>query len=282
MHLPIARSRIGAIAILALLVGACSGSGAPTLTFTPTGSNGTGPVATATASPSATATASPTATASATDDHGGSSTPSPTGTPGAAIDPRTDGLDVTFGEYAITLEAAVIRPGPVTFVVHNAGMMTHGFEMQLDSSGKGGGDRQKIETRTFRSGENLRVEANLPAGVYEIECYVSNHASLGMRTTLAVRADAPLLTPNPSASAAGTVRIVQFAFVAASLDVAVGTRVTWTNDDPAPHTVTADAGAFDSKQLDPSGSFSVVFDRVGTFAYHCEIHPTMVGTVAVH
>ena len=38
----------------------------------------------------------------------------------------------------------------------------------------------------------------------------------------------------------GRVRIVQFAFVPASLDVAVGTRVSWTNDDPTPHTVTAD------------------------------------------
>ena len=186
----------------------------------------------------------------------------------------------------------MIRPGPVTFVVHNAGTLTHGFELKLERSGSGSGtsgrgsgsgrDREKIETRTFRSGETLRVEADLQPGVYEVECYVSGHASMGMRTTLTVRVDAPLVDPDPIASAPGSVRIVQFAFVAPELDIPAGTTVTWTNEDPAPHTVTADGAAFDSKQLDPGASFSTVFDTAGSYLYHCEIHPTMVGTVLVH
>jgi plastocyanin len=253
---------------VALLLAACQAGGAgvvPTSApSTPAGSSG----------PAASASASPAAPSSAP-----ASAPS---APAAAIDPRTDGLDVTFGEYAITLEAAVIRPGHVTLVIHNAGHLTHGFEMKIDSSGKGGGDRRKIETRTFRSGESLRVEADLPPGVYEVECFVADHASKGMRTSLEVRADAPLQTPDPEAPAPGTVRIVQFAFVPASLDVPVGTRVTWANDDPAPHTVTADGRAFDSKQLDPGASYSVVLETAGIFPFHCEIHPTMVGEVRVH
>ena len=103
-----------------------------------------------------------------------------------------------------------------------------------------------------------------------------------MRTSLAVRADAPLVKPAVGTPVSGGVRIVQFAFVAAGLDVPVGTRVTWTNDDPAPHTVTADDGAFDSKQLDPGASYSALLDSPGSYVYHCEIHPTMVGTVRVH
>jgi plastocyanin len=105
---------------------------------------------------------------------------------------------------------------------------------------------------------------------------------MGMKTTLTVRADAPLVDPDPVATTPGSVRIVQFAFVAPNLDVPVGTTVTWSNDDPAPHTVTADGAAFDSKQLDPGATFSTVLDTPGSFAYHCEIHPTMVGTVVVH
>ena len=31
------------------------------------------------------------------------------------VDPRRGGLELGFGEFAITLEAAEIRPGPVTF-----------------------------------------------------------------------------------------------------------------------------------------------------------------------
>lgn len=257
------RSRMGVVAIAVLLVAACQagGSGAAPLTFPP-------------ADPAGPASAVPSASASPP-------VPVASPSPAAAIDPRADGLDVAFGEFAITLEAAVIRPGPLTLIVHNAGHLTHGFEMKIHGSGSGG-DRKKIETRTFRSGETLRVEADLPPGVYEVECYVADHASKGMRTSLEVRADAPLVTAAAGTAVPGTARIVQFAFVAASLDVSAGTRVTWTNDDPAPHTVTADGGAFDSKQLDPGASFSVVLDTPGAFAYHCEIHPTMVGTVLVH
>lgn len=265
------RSRMGAAAIVGLLVAACQtgGSGAAPVTFPPADPAGPASnVPSASASPPV-PVVSPTRTPTV-------ASPSP-----AAIDPRADGLDVAFGEFAITLEAAVISPGPVTLIVHNAGHLTHGFEMKLHGSGSGG-DRKKIETRTFGSGETLRVEADLPPGVYEVECYVADHASKGMRASLEVRADAPLVTAAPGTAAPGTVRIVQFAFVAADLDVPAGTRMTWTNDDPAPHTVTADGGAFDSKQLDPGASFSVVLDTPGAFAYHCEIHPTMVGTVLVH
>ena len=275
-------SRLGAMAIVGLLVAACqSGSYGPaSSTATSTGSTGS-PADPAPASPVPTATptaSTPAAVASPTATRVGASPSAP-----VAVDPRTDGLDVAFGEFAITLEAPVIRPGRVTFVVHNAGQMTHGFEMKLDGSGSGSGrDREKIETRTFHSGETLRVEADLAPGVYEIECFVDGHASKGMRTTLRVRADAPLVTPAPGGPAAGTVRIVQFAFVPASLDVAVGSRVSWTNDDPTPHTVTADGGAFDSKQLDPGASFSMVLDTPGTYPFHCEIHPTMVGALQVH
>ncbi len=72
-----------------------------------------------------------------------------------------------------------------------------------------------------------------------------------------------------------------FAFDPPQLEVAVGTRVTWTNQDPAPHTVTADDGAFASAPLDPSASFSWTFEQAGTFAYHCAVHPSMQGTIVV-
>ncbi len=269
------RSRLAAILGVAALVAACQGGSAgPTWTFGPAGSSGvavTGPSASPSdapvASESPTASASPSASAAV-----------------VAVDPRDGGFDVVFGEFAITLEADAIRPGPVTFVVHNAGKLMHGMEMKIDRSGSGsgsGGDREKIETRTFRSGETLRVEADLPVGVYKIECFVADHSDRGMEIELEVRADAPLTTATPVGATADSVRIVQFAFVAAALDVPVGTTVTWTNEDPAPHTVTADDGSFDSKQLDPGRSFSVAMDAPGTYSYLCEIHPTMVGTVVV-
>ena len=268
-------SRGGVVVAAVALVAACQASGVagtPASSATLIPSDPAAASATAPAAPSA--SSAPTAASTIEPSVG-------TATPPAAIDPRTDGLDVAFGEFAITPEAPVIRPGRVTLVVHNAGQLTHGFEMKLEGSGSGR-DRKKIETRTLRSGETLRVEADLAPGVYEIECYIAGHAARGMHTTLEVRADAPLAQATADSSASGSVRIVQFAFVAADIDVPVGTRVTWTNQDPTPHTVTADKGAFDSRQLDPGGTFSVTLDTPGTLTYHCEIHPTMVGTVRVH
>jgi plastocyanin len=77
------------------------------------------------------------------------------------------------------------------------------------------------------------------------------------------------------------VDIKDFMFMPAELDIAVGTTVTWTNSDSAPHTATQDGGGFQSNRLDQSASYSFTFDTAGTFEYHCEYHPNMHGTIVV-
>ncbi|HEY5436023.1 MAG TPA: plastocyanin/azurin family copper-binding protein [Candidatus Limnocylindrales bacterium] len=76
--------------------------------------------------------------------------------------------------------------------------------------------------------------------------------------------------------------IANFAFAPASVTVAVGTTVTWTNTDSAGHTVTADDGSFKSDKLGTGTTFSQTFTKAGTFAYHCSIHSSMTGTITVH
>src|SRR6202042_617708 len=70
-----------------------------------------------------------------------------------------------------------------------------------------------------------------------------------------------------------TVKIDNFAFSPAILEVAPGTKVTWANSDEEPHTVTsADAGAtFKSAALDTDEKFSFPFDKPGTYKYFCSI-----------
>jgi hypothetical protein len=58
-------------------------------------------------------------------DPGSSTTGSSTSLATRRVDPRRGGLDVGFGEFAITLEAGEIRPGPVTFVIRNGGRLVH-------------------------------------------------------------------------------------------------------------------------------------------------------------
>ena len=83
--------------------------------------------------------------------------------------------------------------------------------------------------------------------------------------------------------ATSSVTIKDFAFSPADITVKKGTTVTWTNMDSAAHTVTET----DSKKGPSSGnlasgkSYSFTFDTAGTYAYHCAIHPNMVGTVTV-
>ncbi len=84
-----------------------------------------------------------------------------------------------------------------------------------------------------------------------------------------------------------TVDIANFAFVPAELVVSAGTEVVFTNSDSAPHTVTAGTDPepmpelFDSGLLQQGDTFSHVFEEPGEFAYFCDRHPPMTGTVVV-
>ena len=66
------------------------------------------------------------------------------------------------------------------------------------------------------------------------------------------------------------------------LTVAVGTTVTWTNDDPGQmHTVTDVNGAFDSGFLETGQTWSYTFTEAGEFEYYCLPHPWMRAMVIV-
>jgi plastocyanin len=71
------------------------------------------------------------------------------------------------------------------------------------------------------------------------------------------------------------------AFGPGLVDVLPGETVQWTNVSPRTHSVTSDSGAFASDALVPAATFSVRFDDVGAFPYHCTIHAGMVGEVDV-
>ncbi|HEX2030968.1 MAG TPA: plastocyanin/azurin family copper-binding protein [Actinomycetota bacterium] len=204
------------------------------------------------------------------------------------VDPRKGGFEVGFGEYAVTLEAPAIRPGPVTFAVHNGGKLVHGFEIEAeggddDNSGPGGGDDEgfKMETEAIEPGSTLRVPLELGAGLYKVECWVDGHDDLGMEILLEVRPDAPLVRQEPAGAAPDAVLLQGFAFEPPTLEVEAGTEVTWTNEDPADHTVTAKDGSFDSGPFGQGQTFSFTAEQPGRVAYFCAIHPTMEGTIVV-
>ena len=63
--------------------------------------------------------------------------------------------------------------------------------------------------------------------------------------------------------------------------LAVGSAVTWINNDNVTHTSTADGGAWNSGAIAPGRTFSRTFTTAGTFSYRCTLHPGMVGSIEV-
>jgi plastocyanin len=84
-----------------------------------------------------------------------------------------------------------------------------------------------------------------------------------------------------TATATNTVTMAGMAFSPSCIKVAAGTTVTFTNNDTTTHDVTANDGSYQSAFLSPGQSYTRTYATAGTSAYHCSIHPSMVGTVIV-
>ncbi|MDO8472068.1 MAG: cupredoxin family copper-binding protein [bacterium] len=82
-------------------------------------------------------------------------------------------------------------------------------------------------------------------------------------------------------AASNTVTIADSNYSPATLTVKVGDTVTWVNQDSVSHTATASDNSFGTGMLSPGQSGTVTFSKAGTFVYHCQIHPSMTGTIIV-
>ncbi|MGH8990546.1 MAG: plastocyanin/azurin family copper-binding protein [Acidimicrobiia bacterium] len=79
------------------------------------------------------------------------------------------------------------------------------------------------------------------------------------------------------------VAITNFLFEPAELQVPPGTKVTWTNNDDAPHNVQdiSDLNTPISKELNKGESFSITYEQPGEYKYDCGLHTYMTGTIKV-
>jgi plastocyanin len=75
------------------------------------------------------------------------------------------------------------------------------------------------------------------------------------------------------------ISIKNFAFSPSVLTVKQGTKVTWTNQDSAPHQIKSET--FNSDSLGQGESFNFTFSNKGSFNYICSIHPSMTGKIVV-
>ena len=94
--------------------------------------------------------------------------------------------------------------------------------------------------------------------------------------------DAPSTSSAASGGGGGDAIVIRnFTFEPTPLVVKAGTTVVVTNADDTRHSVTADKGSFDTHDLDVGGRATFVLDKPGTYAYHCDIHDYMKGTIEV-
>ena len=89
---------------------------------------------------------------------------------------------------------------------------------------------------------------------------------------------------NSSIPAGPTVTIKDFTFSPATLNVKVGTTVTFIQEDSIPHNATG-TGSDDviksASTMTKGQTYKVTFTKAGTYPYMCSIHPFMTGTVVV-
>jgi plastocyanin len=86
----------------------------------------------------------------------------------------------------------------------------------------------------------------------------------------------------PKATHASLVKIANYKYAPASIEVKKGATVSFTNSDSTPHTATSKKkGVFDSGDVTKGKPKRVTFSKAGTFAYYCVYHPYMAGTVKV-
>jgi plastocyanin len=88
---------------------------------------------------------------------------------------KTTTVDVTAKDFSFVLSTKTVKPGRVTFVIHNTGAADHDFVIAGHSS------------KTIGRGMTTRLEVTLKPGRYPYKCSVDSHAELGMKGTLAVR-----------------------------------------------------------------------------------------------
>jgi plastocyanin len=179
----------------------------------------------------------------------------------------------------VTLGDRVVQPGITTITAGGTVTFRNGDGDEHTATGG------IIDSGPLRPGASYK-KMFPNAGTYDFLCIFHPDMQGTIRviggTASPESTPAPIATPTPPpAEVANAVDIVDLAFEPAMLKVEPGATVTWTNTGEAPHTVTADDGSFESGTLETGGTFEQTFTDAGMYAYLCQIHPDMRGTIEV-
>lgn len=82
-------------------------------------------------------------------------------------------------------------------------------------------------------------------------------------------------------SSSQTISMKDFAFSPGNVHVPVGAKVTWKDEDNAPHIAAAADGSWSTASLLKGQSATITFDKPGDYLYVCSYHPGMTGRLVV-
>jgi len=85
----------------------------------------------------------------------------------------------------------------------------------------------------------------------------------------------------PAATVTKTVKITATAFKPATVTIASGDAIKWSNTDTKAHQVVANSGAFASPMIGAGHTWNHTFNTAGTYRYHDALHPALTGKVVV-
>jgi YVTN family beta-propeller protein len=103
----------------------------------------------------------------------------------------------------------------------------------------------------------------------------------GAVSTIAVGIAPRKVAVQHGAGGGAKVSINNFSFEPAQISIAAGQRVSWTNDDGAPHGLAFKDGAAGMDLMLPGQHFSREFTQPGVYDYACSVHAYMTGRVKV-
>ena len=101
-------------------------------------------------------------------------------------------------------------------------------------------------------------------------------SKISRRHFVSLAAALPILSAGAAQAATYSVTIQGMAFSPASFEVAAGDTIIFINADNAPHTATAEDGAFDTGRIDPGQRVEVTIPA-GSHPFVCQYHPMMTG-----
>ncbi|HET7181937.1 MAG TPA: plastocyanin/azurin family copper-binding protein [Candidatus Limnocylindrales bacterium] len=128
----------------------------------------------------------------------------------------------------------------------------------------------------------VRGIATLATAVALAACSGSGAATGGPAATSGGAATQAAVCEDSTGTTTVEATVVDFAW-SQPINAKVGDVITWTNNDSAAHKVGTDDGSctMGANIAGSGGKASLVFNKAGTYPFHCTIHSNMKGTITI-